>query len=71
MKLAGSFVRTMQESQDSLIFVRTLVELANSCGLETVAEWAETEEVADMVASKGVCYLQGYAFGAPELVGPA
>ena len=71
VKLDGSFVRTMQESHDSLVFVRTLVELAHGCGLETVAECVETEEVADMLTREGVDYLQGYVFGAPDLASPA
>lgn len=71
VKLDGSFVSTMLESHDSLVFVRTLVELANSCGLETVAECVENEEVADMLTREGVDYLQGYVFGAPDLASPA
>jgi EAL domain-containing protein (putative c-di-GMP-specific phosphodiesterase class I) len=34
--------------------------------IDTVAEFVETQEIADEVRSLGVDYAQGYAFGRPE-----
>jgi EAL domain-containing protein (putative c-di-GMP-specific phosphodiesterase class I) len=35
-------------------------------GIETVAEYVETEEIAQAVKRLGVDYAQGYAYGKPE-----
>jgi len=50
--------------------VRTLVDLAKNFQLETVAEWVGSEEDAQLLASFGVDYFQGFYFGQPD-VSPA
>jgi EAL domain-containing protein (putative c-di-GMP-specific phosphodiesterase class I) len=34
--------------------------------MDTVAEYVETEEIAEAVRKLGVDYAQGYAYGKPE-----
>lgn len=65
VKIDGSFVRNIGHNPDNLVFVRTLLDLANNFNLETVAECVETLEEADLLTNEGVHMLQGYAFGAP------
>lgn len=67
VKIDGSFVRNIGQNPDNLVFVRTLIDLARNFNLETVAECVETEEEARLLAAEGVDFLQGYAFGKPEL----
>jgi len=50
--------------------VRTLMGLANSFGLSTVAECFETAADAAHLADRGVDYLQGYFFGRPSVERP-
>jgi diguanylate cyclase (GGDEF)-like protein len=70
IKIDGAFVRNIGENPDNLAFVRTLIDLARTFNLRTVAECVETPEEAETMRDAGVDYLQGYAFGAPQMVAP-
>ncbi|MEE9140258.1 MAG: GGDEF and EAL domain-containing protein [Alphaproteobacteria bacterium] len=70
VKIDGSFVHNVHENLDNQLFIRTLVGLAEGFGLETVAECVETAKDAELLAGKGVRYLQGYYFGRPSLERP-
>ncbi len=70
IKIDGAFVRHIGDNPDNLVFVRTLIDLAKTFNLETVAECIETPEEAELLRAEGVDFLQGYAFGAPELDAP-
>jgi len=65
-KIDGSFVRDICTDRNSLATIKAVVELAKGLGIETVAEYVETPEIADKVLRLGVDYAQGYAFGRPE-----
>jgi EAL domain-containing protein (putative c-di-GMP-specific phosphodiesterase class I) len=67
VKIDGSFVRGLAGSRENQHFVRTLVSLAKSLELSTVAEWVSCEEERVLLRDMGVDYLQGYYFGAPTL----
>ena len=66
VKIDGSFVRDVLTNKNSAATVRAVVELAKSLSLDTVAEYVESEAIADEVRRMGVDYAQGYAFGRPE-----
>ncbi|HLI21339.1 MAG TPA: GGDEF and EAL domain-containing protein [Stellaceae bacterium] len=70
VKIDGSFVRNLTQSEDNQVFLRHLVGLANTLGLHTVAEMVETAEEAAILQREGVKYLQGYYFGKPTLEKP-
>ena len=70
IKIDGAFVRNIGENPDNLAFVRTLIDLARTFNLQTVAECVETMEEAETMRNEGVDFLQGYAFGAPQLNAP-
>ena len=46
--------------------VKTIVHYANTLGVETVAEFVETREVALKLKEIGVTYGQGYYFDKPQ-----
>jgi len=70
VKIDGSFVRDLPTNEDNQLFVKTLIQLAKGIGLETVAEWVETEEEAELLRGEGIDYLQGWHFGKPEIEPP-
>jgi diguanylate cyclase (GGDEF)-like protein len=70
VKIDGSFVQGIAENPDNLIFIRTLLGLADNFGLATVAECVEHMDEAELLRQEGVQFLQGYAFGKPSLVAP-
>lgn len=66
VKIDGSFVRDVVKDPRSQATVRAIVELAKGYSIDTVAEYVENREIAEVVRQLGVDYAQGYAFGKPE-----
>ena len=66
VKIDGSFVRDILTEPRSKAAVNSILELARSMSLETVAEYVENDAIATMVRDMGVDYAQGYAFGKPK-----
>ena len=70
VKIDGSFVKAIHHSTENQLFIRNLLSLAKSFGLETVAECVQTAEEAAYLAKEGVELLQGHFFGEPTLEPP-
>ncbi len=70
LKLDGSFCRELSGDGENQYYVRSLIDLARSFGLRTVAEWVETPEDADLLRGWGVDLMQGSLFGMAELTPP-
>ncbi|WP_300530934.1 EAL domain-containing protein [Maricaulis sp.] len=64
-KIDQSFVRDMATNDHSRIVVETILALANSLKLETVAEGVETAEQMTMLRDLGATLAQGFLFGRP------
>jgi EAL domain-containing protein (putative c-di-GMP-specific phosphodiesterase class I) len=69
VKIDGSFIRDILTDRNSQATVKAIVELAKGLGIETVAEYIETAEIAEHVRLLGVDYAQGYAYGRPQPLG--
>jgi EAL domain-containing protein (putative c-di-GMP-specific phosphodiesterase class I) len=67
VKIDGSYVKDLSRSPENQVFVRTLVGLAKSFDIKTVAEWVGSEEDAALLADFGVDYFQGFHFGEPVI----
>ncbi len=67
VKIDGSYVKDLSQSPENQVFVRTLVGLARSFDIKTVAEWVGNDEDAALLQSFGVDYFQGFHFGEPSL----
>lgn len=65
VKIDKSFVRNIGQ-KDSQLFIKTLHTLAQGLGIETVGAGAETMNEARALASDGINYIQGYAYGLPN-----
>ncbi len=66
VKIDGSFVRDLLTNPRSQATVRGIIELARGMSVDTVAEYVESEALAERVRELGVDYGQGYVFGRPE-----
>ncbi|MCU0975946.1 MAG: EAL domain-containing protein [Steroidobacteraceae bacterium] len=66
LKIDGSFVRDAASNQRSESMVRAIAQLAHTMGMETVAEFVETDELRIRMAALGVDYGQGFAIGRPQ-----
>ena len=71
VKIDGAFVKNLSADKADAIFINTMVQLARSFNMETVAEWVGDETTAQMLADAGIDYLQGYHFGMPLLTSEA
>ncbi|MEZ5853334.1 MAG: EAL domain-containing protein [Hyphomicrobiaceae bacterium] len=67
VKIDGSFVKNLIEEPTNRVFIKTLVEIASTFGLDTVAEWVVDEETARICAECGITHQQGFYFGKPML----
>ena len=47
-------------------FLKSFALLCNDLNIETIAEWVETEEQAELLKSLNVTYGQGYLYGRPN-----
>lgn len=70
MKIDASFVRGVDTNKENRAFVRAMLDLARSLGLETVAEGVETMDEVRALREEGVDLLQGYVLGMPEIRPP-
>lgn len=68
VKIDGSFIRTLESSEDDQLFVKALVEAIHSYGKLAIAEYVENEAILRWVTELGVDYAQGYHFGRPQSV---
>jgi len=67
VKIDGSYVENLSRSPENQVFVRTLVGLAKSFDIRTVAEWVGSDDDAALLQSFGVDYFQGFHFGEPVI----
>ena len=65
LKIDGAFVRDAGSSQRAESMVRAIAQLARTMGMETVAEYVETDDLRTRMAALGVDYGQGFAIGRP------
>lgn len=65
LKVDGQFVRHIDTSPLDRGIVTAVHQIAHVMGMETVAEFVETEAIATALRTIGVDYLQGYHLGRP------
>lgn len=66
LKIDGSFIRDLNKDPFNQLTVQSINQLAHYLGLQTVAEYVETEEIGEMIRKIGIDYAQGYAYGLPQ-----
>jgi EAL domain-containing protein (putative c-di-GMP-specific phosphodiesterase class I) len=66
LKIDISFVRNMLKSANDKVIVETIIGMARSLGLTTVAEGVESQEQLQALIALGCPVAQGYYFGRPE-----
>ena len=67
IKIEGWMVRNMQYNDRILSMVKSVVMLAKTLGMTTIAECVEDERTAEILRDMGVDWGQGFHFGYPEL----
>ena len=67
VKIDGAFVKNLLDDNSDQVFINTMVEIAGTFHMKTVAEWVGDIETANMLADAGIDYLQGFLYGQPIL----
>ncbi|MFA5984247.1 MAG: EAL domain-containing protein [Methylococcaceae bacterium] len=65
LKIDRSFVRDILVDANDVAIAKMIIALANSMGLEVLAEGVEKQAQRDLLAELGCHYFQGYHFGRP------
>ncbi|MBO9540824.1 EAL domain-containing protein [bacterium] len=65
LKIDQSFVRDLPNSRDDAAIVSTIIAMARSLGLDTVAEGVEAHEQVAFLRAMGCRIMQGYRFYRP------
>ncbi len=70
LKIDGSYCRDLKDNPDNRYFVRSLIDLARTFKIKTVAEWVGSEADAALLREWQIDFLQGNIFGEATLKAP-
>jgi diguanylate cyclase (GGDEF)-like protein/PAS domain S-box-containing protein len=68
LKIDGSFVKEILHDPIDREMVRSINEIGHLTGKQTIAEFAENEEIITMLRGMGIDYAQGYGVSEPKRV---
>ena len=71
LKIDGEFIRGLPDSRTNQLVVRSLVDLAQGLGKDTVAEFVGDERTLELLRSFGVDFAQGFHVGRPVPIAEA
>ncbi len=66
VKIDGSFIRDVIADPIDAAMVRAIKEIGDNMSIQTIAEFVETQEIANWLIETGIDYAQGYHFSKPE-----
>jgi Amt family ammonium transporter len=66
IKIDGSFVNSMAQNSIDETMVLSIIHIARSLGMKTIAEFVPDEKTITMLKASGVDYLQGFYVGVPS-----
>ncbi len=67
LKIDGMFVKAIVNSKVDRAMVESINNVGHVMGLHTIAEFAENDDIVEILKEIGVDYAQGYAVAKPEL----
>ncbi len=65
LKIDGMFVKDIVDDPIDHAMVKSINEIGQVMGMQTIAEFVENDEIKAMLAAIGVDYVQGYGVGIP------
>ena len=68
LKIDGSFVKEILHDPIDREMVRSINEIGHLTGKQTIAEFAESEDIITMLRGMGIDYAQGYGVSEPKRV---
>ncbi|NKB38162.1 MAG: EAL domain-containing protein [Gammaproteobacteria bacterium] len=68
LKIDGSFIKDIDKDPIDYAMVRSINEIGQVMGKETIAEFVETDEILEVILEIGINYAQGYTIGKPVAI---
>lgn len=68
LKIDGSFIKEIHTEPVTKAMVQAIHFLAKALGVKTIAEFAENQDIVDILTDLNIDYAQGYHFGKPNLI---
>ena len=65
LKIDKSFVDDLPNNHDDAVIVSTIISMAQSLGIKTIAEGVETQDQKDYLKSANCDFMQGYLLSKP------
>jgi len=65
LKIDGSLIKNIDKNKNSYILVKSIMTLAKSLEVKTIAEFIHSKEVFEITRDLGVDYFQGFYFSPP------
>jgi diguanylate cyclase (GGDEF)-like protein len=66
IKIDGSFIKNLLHSETNQAIVRSVLDIAQTMNITTVAEFVENQETQDKLTQMGINYGQGFGLHKPE-----
>lgn len=66
LKIDGVFVQGIVDDVIDRAMVKSINDIAQVMGMQTIAEYVENEEIKTILSGIGVNYVQGYGIGKPQ-----
>ena len=65
LKIDMGFIKNLEHNERTRSIVSSIVDMAHSIGMQTIAEGAETQEQVNYLEQSGCDYIQGYFYSRP------
>ena len=65
LKIDGSLIKDLEKDNVNITMVSSIIHIAKSMGLETIAEYVENDTVLDILRGLEIDYIQGYGVAKP------
>lgn len=66
LKIDGSFIRNIENNPVDRAIVEAINKIGHIVGFKTIAEYVETNKIANILRDIGIDYAQGYAINKPQ-----
>lgn len=65
LKIDGMFIKNLTQDDVSLAMVKSISDVAKAIGIETIAEFVESQAIREKLIELGITYSQGYHIHKP------
>ena len=71
LKIDGMFTRDILNDKTNQIFVKSIIDIAHTLNIKTIAEFVECRETLELMRELGADYVQGFEIGKPYALAPS